>query len=266
MKRFNVIAGTPRSGSTLLCNILAQNPAFVVSSTSALFGTITQLTHLWSQQPEIKADYSHNAVATSDRSRRVLRNIATTWYNVDTNKTVFDKNRGWASSTPLFESLFPKGKIIVCVRDPRDIMASLERQHEKEPFFHMDPASRLADRVLNQCSPKGMLGSTITNVEDLFRRDRDSAIVITYEHLVTKPEEALKSIYANLDEPWFEHNFDSVANVATDLDALYLNKYPHKGEGKIEPRIGIWRNQLSADIADYIVKRFPFYCKKLNYG
>ena len=36
MKNFNIITGMPRSGSTLLCNILSQNPAFHAGATSPL--------------------------------------------------------------------------------------------------------------------------------------------------------------------------------------------------------------------------------------
>ena len=36
MKRLYFVAGLPRSGSTLLCNILMQNPAIYASATSGI--------------------------------------------------------------------------------------------------------------------------------------------------------------------------------------------------------------------------------------
>ena len=55
-KKINVICGLPRSGSTLLCNILNQNPDFHASSTSPLAQTLGALSQFLSTSPEVKSD------------------------------------------------------------------------------------------------------------------------------------------------------------------------------------------------------------------
>ena len=66
MKSFHVICGLPRSGSTLLCNILAQNPAFNVLHTSALPSLVEYFAKGVTDIPEIKGMLEHDEVETDE--------------------------------------------------------------------------------------------------------------------------------------------------------------------------------------------------------
>ena len=55
MKQIHFITGLPRSGSTLLCNVLNQNPEFYAGSTSPLPALVNTLVNCLSNSPEVQA-------------------------------------------------------------------------------------------------------------------------------------------------------------------------------------------------------------------
>ena len=81
MKNFYFISGLPRSGSTLLCNILAQNENLFVSKATSgchdvLFGVRNQWDKLIEHQAE-GVDY--------DQLKRVLSGILHNYHSTDKN-------------------------------------------------------------------------------------------------------------------------------------------------------------------------------------
>ena len=84
----NIIMGLPRSGSTLLCNILAQNPAFKIEHTNPLPGLIGAMINVWSQSPDIEF---HETVDRGDENWQGNVGGITTLIprvNIDPNKTM----------------------------------------------------------------------------------------------------------------------------------------------------------------------------------
>lgn len=265
--KLNVIAGLPRSGSTLLCNILNQNPRFFASSTSPMVHALNQLAAWFSNSAEVRSDLINNQKETEGRMVGVAHAMLDAWY---ANKDiVFDKSRGWTTNALLFEQLYPEGKMLVCVRDPRNVFASIEKQHRRFPILdHADnPLEKtIYARADQMFSPQGMIGFPIVGVEDLIRRRPKSLIVIQYEKFVLNPRGQMEQIYAELGEPYFDHYFTKIQNTATDVDALYNNKFPHTGSGDVVPSdILEWKKYLSDDLAKVIIERYPYYCKTFGY-
>jgi sulfotransferase len=273
--KFNVIAGMPRSGSTLLCNVLNQNPRFHASSTSCMAQTVRNLSGLWSHAPEIKSEMILDKDATIDRMVRSSRALVEEWYK-GKGEVIFDKGRFWNLGATLLHQLFPDAQMFVCVRDLRAIFASVEKQHEKNPM--LDEAGNpveltkynRADRLF---SPNGMLGQQIMGIEDMMRRNlrnkdgKPFAHTIQYETFVQNPQIVLDRIYAAIGEKPFEHDFENVQPSAgsTDVDGLYNHKFPHEGVGKIEPRDEDWRQHVPQDIAQLVMSKFAGYNRAFGY-
>ena len=55
MKNFHMIAGLPRAGSTLLCQILNSNPNFHVTPTSGVLDMLKIMRSQFSQNPTWRA-------------------------------------------------------------------------------------------------------------------------------------------------------------------------------------------------------------------
>ena len=273
--KFNVIAGMPRAGSTLLCNVLNQNPRFYASSTSCMAQTVRNISGLWSHSPEIKSEMILDKEATTERMVRSARALIEAWYE-GKGEVIFDKGRFWNLGITLLHQLFPSGQAFVCVRDLRAIFASVEKQHEKNPM--LDDAGNpveltkynRADRLF---SPNGMLGQQIMGIEDLLRRNlrgpdgKPFAHTIQYETFVQNPQLIIDRIYTSLGEEPFEHDFENVEPSAgsTDVDGIYNHKFPHDGTGKIEARDENWGDYVPRDIAGLIMQRFAGYNRAFGY-
>ncbi|MDP2607303.1 MAG: sulfotransferase [Deltaproteobacteria bacterium] len=265
--KFNTICGTPRSGSTLLCNILNQNPRFHASSTSCVASSARALSNLWSHSPEIKSQLLHDAEVTTTKMVGGIRAMIEAWY-AGNGEVIFDKDRHWNHSPLLLHQIFPESHMFVMVRDLRAVMASIEKQHAKNPV--LDEASgplelhtyNRADRML---SPQGLVGQHVAGIEDLMRRNLPYVHMIQFETLVKNPKLVLDSIYTVLGEDGFAHDFTHVENTATDADALYLGKYPHEGSGAVKVPEGLWSDHVPQDIGGLIMQRFAAFNQAFGY-
>ena len=261
--KLHAICGLPRAGSTLLCNVLNQNPQFHASSTSVLAQCIAGLSNLWSNSAEIKSDLAHDRKATEARLSRSIKSLCENWY--DTDKVVFDKSRAWGFHYLTLQQAFPEAKIIAMVRDLRAVFASIERQHRKNPILDISAGQTLHMRADQMFAPEGMIGGPVMGVLDLIARQPKGMIVIQYETFVQNPQMIMDRLYAELGEESFKHDFENVENTATDLDALYLNKFPHEGTGKIEPGED-WKDHVPSGLASQIMQRFPNYNQAFGYS
>lgn len=267
MKSFNVVTGMPRAGSTLMCNVLNQNPEIYASSTSPLPAMLGTLVNTISSSDEMRSMLIHNRDDAETRVSDAVKEMIRGWY-ADKEGHVFDKGRGWTNHMRSLRDISPESVAVIMVRDPRDVIASIHKQDSKFPLF--DQASSPMEKHIHTRSEllmnaDGMVGSSILGVEDVLRRGIE-AIFVRYEDFVVKPREIITNIYKTLGVDGYQIDIDNVENVATDADGLYLNKYPHEGSGKITAdSIGNWRNTLDTELADQIRGVYPFFTKEFGY-
>jgi hypothetical protein len=195
------------------------------------------------------------------------RAFADEWNTFDTEaelgQTVWDKNRIWTVNTMSLQQLYPEAKTIVLVRDLRDVLASMEKQHRKQPMFDATVDAQYKTvyaRSASLMEPDGLVGACVLGVEDIIRRNHKNVIVLAYEEFVYNPEKTL----ALLDD--FEYDFENIVNTATDVDAVNYDKFPHEGSGKIDKGyVNSWKEFIDPDLADQIRSWYPFYTKSLGY-
>ena len=264
------MGGMPRSGSTLLCNILNQNPKLHASSTSVLPAIVNSVVRTWSSSPEVKSELNNNRKKTEERSSRSLRAFIKEWHKGLEKEIVFDKSRGWNINFLPFFDMFPESKIIVPVRDLRAITASCEKQHRKTPLF--DDSDKpvlktLFGRVSRLFSNQDIIGSALMGAEDMLRRNDPRVLFLQYESLVDNPESVMKQLYKHLGEEYYKHDFENIKNTAKDPDGFYLWKYPHnKATGKVVPQeTENYQKYLSKDVVEEIMKRGQFYNSQFGY-
>lgn len=252
-----------------MCNILNQNPRFHASSTSPIAETVRRLSALWTDSSEVKSDSIVDQEGTQARIVRSPVALIKAWYeDKEKAEVVFDKGRLWTHQPLVQHQLFPDSHQFVCVRDLRDVFASAEKQHAKNPMY--DGAKNPAEltsfgRAMQMLTPDGMMGGPAAGVVDLGRRQLPYVHFITFESFVMDPKFTLDSIYKAIGEESFEHDFKDVKSTATDVDGLYHYKFPHDGSGEVKAPEGTWRDHVSQDIADEIMKSFPKYNKQFNY-
>lgn len=267
--KFHAIAGLPRSGSTLFCDTLNQNPAFHASSTSFLPSIISSALNVISTTEEFKT-YEINDREESERKiTDALKGIVEGWYGNVRSKVVFDKARGWGHNVLTLNKLYPDAKMLVLVRDLRGVLASIEKAHQAFPMLDMatDHVSKtLFQRASNVFSTDGVVGLPLNGIEDLIRRSNSSVLFVRFEDFIHNPKLTIDTVYDFIGEEKFEHNFDDVPGTAIDVDGLYHNKFPHKRSGGVDPVIDDWKQYVPKDVAKEIMNRFPLYNDTFEYA
>ena len=260
MKNLITICGLPRSGSTLLQNVLSENPDFFVSKLTSNIPGYLEATRLsWSNSQETPGAMKAYP-DLSQRFERVLRGIVDNFYGSD--KIIVDKSRGWTDKIPLAKQLWPESKHLVCIRDPRDILVSCEKLDLKDQTVTKmrSPHNGILDRAQALFHKTGMVGSCLHATMDTVFRSQDVHYV-KFEDFVTRPRLILAEIYDYLELPQFTHDINNVPQYAQDLDEIYFRKFTHVASGKIEPPSKNWEDFLHPDIAKLVVNAYPDFYK-----
>lgn len=239
MKNFYMISGLPRSGSTLLCNILAQNKdLFVSKATSGCVDVLFNIRNQWDNLIEHKAegvDY--------DQLKRVLQNVLNSYHSTDKNNIV-DKGRGWLSLIEMAEFILGyTPKIIVPVRNISEILSSFEKlwrkstgqsqwNFEKEDYFKAQTVEGRCDIWSNMSQPVGL---AYNRVKDAISRGyKDKLLFVEFDELTSQPYQTLERVYSYLELPYFEHNFNNIEQY-TKEDDEGVHRIPDLH--KIRPRV-----------------------------
>ncbi len=211
MRKINFISGLPRSGSTLLTNILLQNPNFQTTATSSLLDFLLQVRDNWSKLE------GHSTYPDGQDKWKVIRSILQNYHNTDRN-VVFDKNRGWSTHIEFVEKVMNRpARIIACVRNLEDICTSFEKLFRKNRAdgeihgeFSNTQMKNLDGRIGVWTSDDGVLGRPYVSLLDTIQRGLgDRILFFPYESWTTNPEFWFKELYNFIEEPFYEHDFEN---------------------------------------------------------
>lgn len=234
-QRIHFISGLPRSGSTLLAALLAQNPRFRAGMSGPLAGLFGSLLGEMSGRNEF-------AVFISDAQRqRILRGLFDHYYADDPSEVVFDTSRAWCARLPALVELFPHSRVIACVRHVPWIVDSIERLIRQNAFqpssiFNYTPGGTVYTRANGIAGPDGMLGYAYDALKEAFYGEHASRLLLVqYETLTSDPVKALKAIYDFLGEPAFKHDVKHVDFDASAFDAKAGTPGLHTVRPKVEP-------------------------------
>ena len=255
-KAYRFISGLPRSGSTLLCNVLMQNPRFWASATSGILDVMFGVRNQWDKLIEFR---TMDAAESQAAKLRVLRGILDAYYADVDRPIVFDKSRGWLAYLEMTEAVLERqARVLVPVRDVRDVLASFEllwretsatRQMAQEPdnYFKFQT---VAGRCGVWCRPDQPLGLAYNRVKDALARGfRDRMHFVEFEKLTRHPKRTMRAIYEFLEEDYFDHDFDRVEQVTFENDDVHGVPDLHTIRSKITPVPPRWPDVLG-DVAN----------------
>lgn len=162
-----------------------------------------------------------------ERRRTILRGAFESYYfDAPDIGVVFDTNRIWTSKLALLKDLFPRVRVICCVRDLGWIIDSIEVMLRKNPLylsrvFDFKPGTSIYSRVeVLMNSEKGLIGAAWSALREAwYSNQAQSLIVVRYETLVRQPGMVMARLYQELGEEPFTHDFENVAYAASDFDA-----------------------------------------------
>ena len=238
-KEIHFIAGLPRSGSTLLCNILNQNPDFHATSTSGILDVVLAIRNQWENLAAFKASPNKKGKAA------VVNSILHNYCSIVDRPVYFDKSRGWLAHLEMAEVILDRpAKVIVPVRKITDILSSFENLYrknahdwqfpqEKTHFYEWQTVEGRSEIWMRSDQPVGMAYNRIK--DSISRGYWDRLHLVEFNDLVENPEETLQGIYEFLDLDGYDHDFDYVEQVTQENDDLHGIPGLHVIRNKVEP-------------------------------
>lgn len=260
----------PRAGSTVLQNILAQNPDIYATPTSGVLELIFAARGNYTNSAEFKAQDSN---LMREGFTTFCRKGMDGFYEAITDKKyVVDKSRGWGIHYDFLNLIYPEPKIICMVRDLRDIFASMEKNYRKNP----DKQDPILDwgKLQGTTVPKRIdiwaqhppVGLALERLGEIFRMGMNSKMLfVRFEDLCLYPDTELKRIYAYLGIPYYQHDFDNIQQVTKEDDSVYGSFGDHVIRTKLEPVSSSAKQLLGKDVTDWIYNQYQWYFQQFRY-
>lgn len=263
MKKIFFMSGLPRSGSTLLSSILNQNPNIHSGSNSPMCGMMFNL------ERSILASEQYAAYPKPEVLPPVIMGILENYYSDRSEDIIIDKSREWAIKEHfevLLRNMDDDPKIILCVRDITDILASFidivhknpnspsfidtEIQARQEFNFYRPIDDIRCDHLMR---PKGLIDNALYGIAySLLEENKKYFHIVEYEDLINDTQKIIDGIYSFLDIDPFEHNFDSIENKFKENDKVFGLDGLHDVRPKISKR-DIDKNKV---LSKYVLNKY----------
>ena len=226
IKTIYFIGGFPRSGSTLLTELLNQNPQFHASKTSGLIQLLNMIRNNWTL---IDAFQSVGIEKTLPKMRSLLRGALESFYGeeFDQDLIVFNKDRAILNNIEFLEEVLGyEVKIITCIRDVKDIVSSFEKLNRKNTLIknnlYGENGLSIYSRSSEILSPTGVVGNCVSMLRDCFQKGySDRLVILPFGHLTNDPKNTMEELHNMLNLPSFEYDFNNVLQTEVENDFIY---------------------------------------------
>jgi sulfotransferase len=240
--RFVGVAGLPRSGSTLLCQLLAEHPDIHCEGhSSPLCNSLLATRRFISDDQFMLSQLDVQFDDTYAHLRTAMQGFLHGWH-ANTNKAVVvDKNRAWLHCIEFLLHLDPEAKLLIPIRDLGQIYGSIESQHQKTILLdfidHLADFDRFgrADQLFAKDKAIGAPLSSIQAVQDFPQSVKDRLYFVKFEDLMAQPVETMASVYQWLGLSPHQINPKSITAHPHESDSHYRHKYLHKQHSQIIP-------------------------------
>lgn len=241
-KQLICLTGLPRSGSTLLCQLLGHHAdIYSTGHSSPLCQTLTGLRHHLSDSDFLLSQLDVDFELTYQRLLNAFRGFFNGWCAETHQPWVVDKNRGWLQHIETVNHLDPNFRMLVCVRELGQVYGSVEAQHQKTLLLdfpdHLANLSR-GDRAEKLLASEGIIGAPLRSIAAL--QDLDSQLqarlyYVVFEQLVTEPLVVMQGIYDWLGIPAAVFDPKNLMVKPHESDSHYRCKYLHNTHTQIQP-------------------------------
>ncbi|MEO8984076.1 MAG: sulfotransferase [Rhodanobacter sp.] len=225
------VVGFPRSGTTLLEQMLDAHPHFQSMDEHAfIHELIERMQQAGQSYPD---DLAHLTQTEADQLRAVYWRLVNTVVPDLGTRTLVDKNPLNMLCLPMIMRLFPHARIIVCLRHPCDVLLSCSMQPFRSPAFMVLCSSlpRLADGYVHAFE------QWYHDVEVFAPRVlqwRYESVVSQFDEQVARLAEFLQITDASVMGGFAEH--------ARNKRFISTPSYAQVTEGVHRKAIGRWRN------------------------
>jgi sulfotransferase len=240
-RHFIGVAGLPRAGSTLLCQLLAEHPQIHSDGySSPLCSILLRLRHGVSDDDFFLSQLDIDFERGYEHLRAATQAFVRAWHHDCDKPVVVDKNRGWLRNFEYLLAVEPDARLIVCVRELGQVFGSVEDQHQRTILIDFPDHTANHDRYGRAdtlFAKDGVIGNPLRAIEAI--QDLPAAVqqrihIIAYEHMMRDPVAAIADVHRWIGlEP---HRFDPRRLTVRphESDSHYRHKYPHRQLPSIE--------------------------------
>lgn len=270
MEKLFFQSSLPRAGSTLLQNILAQNPNIYSTPTSGVLELVYAARSNYSNSPEFKAqDPKLMKNGFLSFCREGLKGF---YEGITDKKYVVDKSRGWGVHYGFLQQIVDKPKVVCMVRDLRDIYASMEKNFRKNQHKdfgivnHSDLKGTSTPKRIDIWANSQPVGMAIERLQEIFRQGiNGNMMFIKYEDLCLYPDLVMRKIYDYFEIPYFEHDFENIEQITKEDDEVYGIFGDHKIKKTLELLPSDSQKILGSDVCDWIYNNYGWYNEIFKY-
>lgn len=271
MKKIFFQSSLPRSGSTLLQNVLAQNPDIYATPTSPVADYVSVLREVFTNNPNVIAqDENQMKIAFKGMCKDSIQG----YFKSLTDKPyILDKSRAWMPNYDFIQFITDEEPKIICmVRDLRDIFCSNEKNYRKNPHkarqnFGMGDATTLPKRIDVWAASNNFTGGAIDTLNDAIRVGTiNNMLLIKYENFCLYPEKAMERIYDYLQIPFHKHDFDNVPQLTHENDQIHGIFGVHTIRNSVEMLPSDANQILGKDICDWIYNNYKWFYEYFGYN
>lgn len=260
----------PRSGSTLIQNILGQNPLLHTTPTSGLFELLAQSRTIFTDSLEFKAQ---DEKQMTEGFKGFLKGGIYGFYNNITDKPyVIDKSRGWGSEIDFINAFDPGAKVICMIRDIRAVYASLEKKFRQNPLLdhHLANWGNLTgtttDKRIQVWSANPPIGPTMDRLYQILVQGlHEKILFVKFENLCSHPQVELKRIYEYLELDYFKHDFENIKQVTHEDDKWYGIFGDHIIRKELKPVKDDYREVLGPNATNLIETSYAWFFNDFDY-
>lgn len=272
MEKLFFQSSLPRAGSTMLQNILAQNPDIYATPTSGVLELIYGARENYSNSPEFIAQ---DKELMQKGYLAFCKEGMDAFYNAITDKKyVVDKSRGWGVHYDMLQIIRgEKPKVICLIRDLRDVFASMENNFRKNPEksqgivnWATGQATTVEKRI-DYWIQNPPVGIAIERLREIIRYGNDANILfVQYENLCLRPDSEMIRIYQYLDIPYFKHDFDNIEQVTKEDDEVYGAFGDHVIRKQLKLMPSKAKQLLGADVCNWIFENYKWFYSYFKYS
>lgn len=203
-KQYHFLASLPKSGNSLLTQLLNQNTSLYTTLTSPLLDLLIQNERAWHKCPSVIANpYPQQLQSIS------LAIINGCWEHVPQN-IIIDHHNQWPNNIITMQQVFKKEiKIIVTVRNIPNILNELSPQYSNN-------IDQLYDHHIRE---------PYINFKTAYDKHRESLLFVDYDDLVTDSDHVMTNIYEFLQLPYYKHDHSIIKYQAKHANTTLHQKY-----------------------------------------
>jgi len=251
VRRMALLGGHPRSGTTLLEQVLDSHPDIVSAEETDVFhdDVYPPLTrNLQKDQPLLAALDSAPLVVLQQARESYFRSMESFLGQAIGGRLLIDKNPSLSLLIPCLARVFPEMKILVALRDPRDVCLSVFMQ----PLL---PLGRTGSAYLSLDSTVDEYAAVMSLWRTLKPILRNACLEVRYEDMVGDLESVARRTLDFLGVPWDTRvlRFDEHARQKTVRSPTYADVT----KPVFKTAVGRWRHYQKY-LEPYLIKLEPF--------